>query len=483
MVKLALIAALLVGCFDDRYRCTSDAQCDVGVGGRCEVDGFCTTRDVTCPTQQRYVHAGELSGTCFDDRIVPLNACAGGQPPARPEGCFATVCERVPACCEVGWSDACVQLAQEACDVTCDLRLAINATRGQVVERYELRWDGVAWHITPHLDVEALSWVGPAPRHIEPRLAYAAAGELVVGNARLPAGADRTYGSITSVSVERDQRDTIVTTYQAGTESVAETVELDTLTTRSTPILATIGLVWGDVDRDPYPDAIVRSFASYFLYPHDFALPIRANVTGGNTPGAPALRSVETIDFDGDRLLDVVAFGTSIRIHSAPEPTNVAQFDLDCDPPSVAKPCMDPQNEPDLERTSFGGTSLPTALIATVYPGRKLFRLVTEAGGITTTRVPFPGDSCACTAKCNATTCPGPDCTCTYDCSTCTPILALTARDLNGDHLLDLVAIDARLQIYTALAPHFTFSSPTAIAPATANFMAIDVTVSGAPIP
>jgi hypothetical protein len=480
MVKLALLALLLTGCFDDQYRCTSNAQCDVGEDGRCEIDGHCTARDTTCSTHRRYMHAGELTGTCFDDRVVLANACAAGQAPARPDGCFASVCERVPACCEVGWTDACVQLAQEECALHCDTRLAITATRGQVIERYELRWDGARWQITPHADV--IAWVAPAPGDVEPRLASITGDELVVGETHI-AMADRTIGSITSASVARDGRDTIVVTYETGTESVAETISLDTLTSRFAPILATTGLMWGDVDRDPFPDPIVRAFANYYLYPHDFALPIRANVTGGNTPGAPPLRSVESMDFDGDHLLDVIAFGTSIRIHTAPEPTNVAQLDLDCDPPSVDKPCMDPQNEPDFERTSFGGTTLPTALapslVATVFPGRKLFRIDSAAAS----RLPFPGDNCACTARCNMTTCPGPDCTCTYDCNACTPILAVVARDLDGDQLLDLVAIDARLQIYNALAPDFAFSAPTMIAPATANFTSIDVSVSGAPIP
>ena len=54
----------------------------------------------------------------------------------------------------------------------------------------------------------------------------------------------------------------------------------------STSVLATAGLVWGDEDRDAFPDAIVRAGQNYYLYPNDFALPIRANVTGGNTTGA-----------------------------------------------------------------------------------------------------------------------------------------------------------------------------------------------------
>jgi hypothetical protein len=34
----------------------------------------------------------------------------------------------LPACCSVGWSDACAQVAQEACaTLKCDTRIAVNA--------------------------------------------------------------------------------------------------------------------------------------------------------------------------------------------------------------------------------------------------------------------------------------------------------------------------------------------------------------------
>ena len=488
MVKALFALALLGGCFDDRYRCTSDAQCDVGVDGRCEADGYCTEHNEACSTQRSYVHAGELSATCFDDRAIPLNACASGQPPALPEGCFATVCDLVPACCSVGWLDACVQLAEAACpELRCDTRLTVTASRGQVTERYELTWDGTSWTSTPHLDARLLAWVGPEPGQTSPRLASIVGGELLVGDSRLDAPVDRTYTSVSTADIDRDGRDTVISTYQKATENIVEVSTIATRTARTAAVLASSGLVWGDDDRDGFADPIVRGGANYYLYPNDFSVPIRANVTGGNTPGAPPLRNIESIDINGDDLLDVVAFGTSLRIHTAAEPTNVAQFDLDCDPPSVDKPCTNTQSEPDVERASFGGTALPTAegptLITSVFPGRKLYRLTFPAGTPNVSRLPFPGDSCACTQKCDVQTCPGPECTCTYDCSACTPVLALAARDLDGDHQLDLIAIDARLQLYTALAPAYAFGAPTPIASPTANFVSVDLTVSGAPIP
>ena len=62
-------------------------------------------------------------------------------------------------------------------------------------------------------------------------------------------------------------------------------------------------------------------------------------------------------------------------------------------------------------------------------------------------------------------------------------MLALVSRDLDGDHLLDLVAIDARLRIYTALAANsFAWSAPTSIpTTVTSTFYSVNVSVSGAP--
>src|SRR5688572_4367822 len=201
MVKWLWLLAL-AGCFDDRYRCMRDAQCDVD-GGRCELDNYCTKLDDSCPSGRRYKHAGEHGDDCFDDRIAPANLCAGGQPPALPIGCIADVCERLPACCTLGWSDTCVQLAQESCgDLWCDTRIAIVATRGVNVELWDLRWLGYGWDFTRRQDLTPpLQWVGPAPGEFDPRLAgTTAAGELVVGNLVFPTDPAYTYTQITTVS-------------------------------------------------------------------------------------------------------------------------------------------------------------------------------------------------------------------------------------------------------------------------------------------
>jgi hypothetical protein len=493
MVKHALWLLLLAsGCFEDRYRCTSDAQCDVGEGGRCEVDGYCSARDVTCTTERRYgSHAGELAGQCVDDRATPINACAGGQQPAKPEGCFATVCDRLPACCEVAWVDACVQLAQQACELECDLRIAITATRNTVTEKWDARYTD-AWTFTQRDDLAALSWVAPAPGQRDPRLAGATADELIIGDTRIPLPPGRAYQSISSINFDRDRRDTIAATFSTMDGNRVELWKLDTQAALETSIPGMFAVAWGDVNRDSFPDAIVRNGASSFNLLHnleDDELQRRLSnqgmgtVAGGTTPGTPPLRSFDWIDFNSDAKLDVIVFGAEVRIHTnALGLSDVAMRQIDCDPPNASRPCgSDP--EPNLERASFGGAALPRevpALVLTQFPGRKLF-LVEPSGDIAP--LAFPGDSCACTSTC--TNCPGPDCSCTYNCGACAPVLALVVRDVDHDRALDIIAIDARLQVYIGKAANnFQFGGPSSIPTAFPNtFFSVDVSVSGAPSP
>ena len=56
-------------------------------------------------------------------------------------------------------------------------------------------------------------------------------------------------------------------------------------------------------------------------------------------------------------------------------------------------------------------------------------------------------------------------------------------RDLDGDRQLDLIAIDARLNVFFALAPGFAWSGPTPIPTALAgNRGQILTSVTGAPL-
>ena len=86
-LAVALVAAAAASaCVEDRYTCETDADCDLGEAGRCEVDQRCTAFDPSCPLHRRYAdHSGSVSATCFNDHIAPANLCAAGQPPLPPE--------------------------------------------------------------------------------------------------------------------------------------------------------------------------------------------------------------------------------------------------------------------------------------------------------------------------------------------------------------------------------------------------------------
>lgn len=496
---VALVAALLAtACFEDRYRCTTDAQCDLGAGGRCEGDGFCTSRDLACDTRRSYeVHAGELTGICYDDREIPLNACAGGQAPAAPTGCFADVCARLPACCDLAWTDACVQLAQQECDITCDTRLAITAVRNMTTELWDARWDGTRWTIQRESRLATpFAWVAPAPGATEPRLAGTSASTLEIGATSIEVGTGRTYESITSIGIDRDQRDTIAAGYDTAAGATIEVWKLDDLNVRDMPLtgsVSTTSLTWGDQNRDGFPDAASRSSGATYnflenLETADFSRKLSnqaaSNTSGGGTPGAPQVRNLEWLDFNNDRLLDLAVFGASVRVHTTGEGLrDIAESDLDCIPPSTAKTCSD-DPEPNLEAASFAGTVLPDPdepnLIISAFPARKLYRARAQGANVIVVPLPFPGDTCQCQASCMM--CPGASCSCTYDCGTCHTVLAIVARDLDGDHRLDLIAIDSKLKLYTALAPAFAWSAPVQIPTTFANtFFSANVSVTGAP--
>jgi hypothetical protein len=488
MVRLALCALVLAGCYGDRYHCTSDEQCDLGTAARCEADGLCTEYDASCTaTQRRYsAHAGDLSNTCFEDHVLPANPCTGNQPAAPRQGCFAQVCDTVPACCDLAWTDVCVELAEQVCDVHCDTRLAVTAVVDDNRDHYDVRWTGDQWTIAAVTDLDTpVVWVAPAPGEVEPRLAGKANDELVIGDTRLPAGA--TYcRSLTTMDIDRDARDTLLANYTDGT---GEIWKLDDRTLRENPAGAQTVFSWGDINRDAFPDAVWNTNGNYrYLENVDDGMHRRQLLTGANgmvqgggTPEAPPIRNVDWLDFDGDHLLDFVVFGASLRIHTRADGLNdVAQFDLDCDPPSTMYSCR-------RNGVTYGGAALQSAaapsLIVAVYPGRKLYRAQLAGHAIDVQPLPFPGDTCTCPSTC--TNCPGALCSCTYDCSTCNTVEAVVARDLDGDKQLDVIAIDSRLRIYTGLAANgFAFDGPTPIVetlpPA---YDSVDVSAAGAPIP
>ncbi len=499
MVRLLALVCLLAatGCFEDHYTCTSDAQCDVGPSGRCELDGYCTRYDPGCPTNRRYTaHSAARSELCFDDRVEPANACVGGQPPALATGCFADVCAVLPACCDLGWTDACVPIAQQVCpDLVCDTRIAITATRGGNTELVDAQWDGATWTFRERDDVRApFAWLAPSPGSVAPRLSAVTDGALLIGEEQYQVPSDRTYQSLSTVDLDRDGRETLVVSYQVGAPALHVVEVLDSRGAfRESSVPASQGLSWGDVNRDGFPDAVVKNNTQfYFLDNVESSDHVRrvsnsvvANVGGNLTPGQPGVRHIDWLDFDGDLELDLAVFGASLRIHRAADGLrNAPEHNLDCDPPTTGQMCP-AGTAPNFERTTYAGAALPRigdpAVVVASYPNRTLHLVRRTNGVIAVAPLKFPGDGCKCTENC--TMCPGTACSCNYDCTACPSVLAIVARDLDGDHQLDLVALDAKLQLYTALAKEsYAFGAPIQV-PVVQNNVWVNVqtSVAGAP--
>lgn len=500
VIRFALLAVLVAGCYRDRYTCERDSQCDIE-GGRCEIDKLCTGFDETCPTQRSYQHAGELTGLCFDDSRVPANLCAGGQSAAKREGpCLEAVCARLPMCCDLAWTDACVQVAQQEsfCDLACDTRIAIGATKQQVTELWDLRWVGD--HFEPPTKVTELTtllqWVAPAPGEVEPRLAGVRDNTtIVVGAHELPFDPLRVYQTIGTIPFSRDGRDTIAVSSQLDTEFTLEIFEPAIEEHRTFVVPGGVALSWGDIDhKDGFIDAVVRKGGqnsnqySYLLnldgddHLRQLVDKATGGLGGGPTPGGVAVRQTDWLDLDSDANLDLAVFGSQVALHhNEAGLRDMPEELLDCSPPVVGG-CAATADEPDLEGASFAGCALPDpatpSVIFATFPDRKLFR----SDGGAPTPIEFPGDTCACVRNCDPDPCTATDCTCTYNCTACVPILAVIARDLDDDHQLDLIAIDARLTVFHAFAPDFVWSDPTPIPTSLpGNLTQIFTSVSGAP--
>ena len=483
--RLALALCVLAACVHPDYECSSDSDCDVGTAGRCELDHRCTAVDPNCATNRRYSdHSGPKSGTCFDDRVAPLDLCAAGQPPATPESCAASVCDVLPTCCSTGWSEACVQQAQIRCsDVVCDTRIAITANKPggtPINQLWDLRWNGATWSArldTQHDARNVLAWLAPGPGEREPHLAGFVTGVFVVDNVQIPVAGTHNYFEATSVDFDRDGRATAALAYTDGRGTHFELTKLDDSTAREVSTAAATRLSWGDVDHDAFPDGIAETGAGagYRLLSNiDGAGHLReiddrvtSNVSGGPpmTGTPPAVRSFDWIDLDGDQLLDVIAYGYSVDIHLARgEPIGPGVLlRIDCDPPAAASSC----DTATLMEQTFAGAALPTqgtpALIIASQPVRALYRI--ELGGtmVSRTQYRFPASACG---------------------TTCPPIIAVVVRDLDGDHALDVVAIDADLQVFTGLARdnlqlRAAIKLPTV--PAAPGFIAVRTSVTGAP--
>lgn len=476
MIRLVAIVAL-AGCIHDHYECTTDADCNLGVAGRCETDHHCTAFDMTCASNRRYtVHSDVVSNTCLDDHATPVDECAPGQPPAFATGCAATVCTSLPACCTTGWSEACVLEAQRRCpSVRCDTRIAITATKAGITELWDLRYDGTKWSATSRIDrTTLLAYAAPAPGGATPRtVGFTAAGEFAVDDGGLELDipiAAHDFQDASSVDFDRDGRDTVALAAQdlAGNHFL-EIVKLDTSSIREIATSVSTREAWGDYDHDAFPDGVAAAggritFLANIDEPdHSRGLDDSTSTGFGGlpTPMSPPVRSFEFEDVDGDGALDLIAFGNSLRVHMGGDRiSDVALVNIDCDPPTAMTGACDPA------LASFSGSVVPAGtvgatIIGATFPTRGAYTIRVHANAPNTadiTPLPLTGASTE-------------------------PLLAVVVRDINGDHKLDVVAIDASLAVYVALGPNLSplAETPTRVIPTTTTgFTAVRTSTSGA---
>ncbi len=471
MVSRAAIVLVLVasGCVEEDYHCKVDSDCNLGTEGVCEVDKRCTIRSVSCDTGREYGPLqGALSGTCYDERRDPLNVCAEGQPPARGENaCTAAVCEAVPACCRSGWSEACVKEAQVRCtdaphEAICDTRIAITAVRAMSTEVWTATYTpGQAWATPLKFEPAAsLSWLAPARETTEPRLAVFSAGSFDPPvNATLSINGDmftlepRAYFQAQSIDLARDAHDVLVLGSQGG-GAFYETLDLDTQQRHAFAKQYTVRTVVGEVNRDMYPDlASCNNSGSYAATLNEDPATgtdyRQLGVTSGDTIAGQETttmnlqsRSIEFADLDGNGALDMIVAGKHIRAHmpaTAEEPLNasVHTINIDCIPPvSPVGTCTGADQAlvswVATARPGVAGTTLiavPWANLANGTADRRIYELGIDRTGITSQTFVQMGP---CGATCNKRW------------------VAVATRDLDGDHILDIIAVDENINIYTS---------------------------------
>ena len=496
MVRVALAAALLAACVDDHYACSSDADCNVGVAGRCELDHQCTAFDATCPLARRYTaHSGADSGKCFSDAIVPLDPCASGQPPApaaTTDACAAAVCAAVPSCCATGWADACVQAAQVVCDVQCDTRIAVTAEENlaplngaSAFALLDLRL-GAGMPSYTRVDTAAdprkvfLDWLAPARGGSEPRLAGldgARANVIITDGtttSMFPVNAQTGYDSLASVDFDRDGHDKAVfASYSANNGYPANVLDLETGDERDLPVSSQLPLTtFGDWDADPFPDAATATSGGGQTYQllhnvdtddhtRGFDIAWATGATAATMNNAP-LQAFAYADLDSDGVMDLIEFGAEVRIHYGNDsrPPNSPRVQIDCDPLALNPPMTCVGSDVEVIGTPVF-TSAGSELAISIDNGTRSIYPVTFTGK---TAVLHPATT---TMSCTGT-------------GGCPPLRVIVARDIDGDHALDLIAIDAALTVYVRLATGttMTINPPTGL-PA-ASFKVVRASVTGA---
>jgi hypothetical protein len=339
--------------------------------------------------------------------------------------------------------------------------------------------DGSTWTVTARGSAEVEAYVAPAPGEAEPRLASIGSGMLALDDQPVMAlAADRTYEDITSTDAERSLRDTLsIASVDANNAQHEQLVEVASGTLRSFGGPA-MRQVWGDYDHDAFPDLVAISGSHYDMLKNDetpahartFAQVFDSTVTGLSTAGSPAIRSLAWADVTGDQQLDLIVFGDSIRIHKGAA-TGVPDIatTFDCMPPTTNPGvCGAGSGSNESGSAAFTGAALSqgsgAALIAATFPERGLYKIAgTDVTALTLDGTVSPSSA----------------------------IIAVVVRDFDGDHALDVLAIDQQLDFYVALSradaslTHFVELSPFAgtLVPPANGFATVRVSATGALIP
>ena len=520
-LRLGVIAAasgatLAVSCIDDLYTCSSDGDCNVGIAGRCEIDHYCSTLDDTCPLGRRYTaHSGARSGTCFDDSRLPLDVCAPGQPPApadTTDPCASAVCAALPTCCTTAWSEACVQQAQlhhAACAATCDTRIAVTAAHSitpgtGTIELYTVTYSGGKWTGSARTDrAEFLDYLAPAPGQTTPRLAGLDSNRLhlMIDDIQFAAVAtDRDFDGAYSVDFDRDGRDTcVLASYNAPDGLPNDILKLDTGDTRPIAMNQSVAFeTFGDYDADHFPDAISTQGAgtTYQLMQNtDDSDPTgarRLDMESTQTIGAVVnggganIRALDFSDLDGDGLLDMIAFGGNVQLHFGVPGGHLS------DQPGLRIDCTPPIKQPTAcQYQAYTGAALPRiaggASVASLVVGIDDVAGVgsgSGSGSAQTTsesrnlyRIDLAGSGFGSAVPLWQDGTPTP------------PLRAIATRDVDGDGVLDVIAIDGHLQVWYARGnPDGSLATMPSLVlqlqgMSTTDWAIVRMSVSGAPSP
>ncbi len=467
MVKLAFLVVLVAGCVRGDYRCETDADCDVGTKGRCETNHRCTVADPECPLERRYAElTGSLANQCYDDAREPLNVCAAGQPPAPRTGCFATVCDRLATCCDTGWSEPCVELAQLHCEADCGLAMAVNveSTVGFTPTLVQLRGD--EWRVEPIAAKRFLEYLPPVAGDTRPRLAHLADNELdvVIDGVTIPMSAIEppgaptdgvNYRSVTMVDHDRTGRNRVLLSRQEAARTMVELdLDVDGQLLRAQDLGDGLDFVaGGDLNGDPYPDFgawVGNSYRTLVVNPTDpvsireeLVLPLSSDTL---TPALRMARPTVWVDLNDDGRLDLVAAGSQLRVFLAGA-LGIPREPL---PPLD---CLD--LAPGYEQTPNATADNPVVVpcTTTFFVAAAMPRRDGPTELVVGTYVPAGARSTPTLARMRLTAEGRLELVQTIDlagCPLCSGILALLTRDLDGDRELDIVAIDAKLRLIVA---------------------------------